>query len=150
MTHGPNDNQRLNQRIKERSSYSSWKPPIAQGEEERDRAETQSARVAQLARELRAATQLHTREVLGTDDVHLYDLRRNRSHCPRLQRAFNTYGEVSFVFEVLVVCSATELLSEEANWINMLDAVNNGYTCSNDTRSGAGPSAARLGPDRVA
>ena len=46
-----------------------------------------------MARELRAATQLHTREVLGTDDVQLFDFRLKKARQIRAIRYEMTVDE---------------------------------------------------------
>lgn len=44
---------------------------------------------------------------------HRSDLRNGSHHSPKLQRAWNKYGEESFVFEVIVRCAPEECIREE-------------------------------------
>lgn len=51
--------------------------------------------------------------------VHLRDLRKGAHHCQHLQRAWNKYGELAFVFVVLEeVASVDDLLAVEQVWID--------------------------------
>ena len=58
---------------------------------------------------------------------HVNSLRRGDSCCTLLQRAWNKYKEESFSFEILEVCSEDELDDVEIKYIELYDAVNNGY-----------------------
>jgi len=55
---------------------------------------------------------------------HKYTLRNNSHINEHLQRAWNKYGEESFVFEVLEECCLDHLSSQEHYWCNLLDAFN--------------------------
>jgi len=75
--------------------------------------------------------------------VHFHNLRHNK-HCNNhLQRAFNKYGEDSFVFEILCVCLPEDLISLEQHYIdtyipeyNICRIAGNtlGVVCSEETR----------------
>ena len=59
---------------------------------------------------------------------HRVQLRSNKHHNIHLQRAWNKYGEKSFVFEVLVTVDNPSLvISAEQYWMNMLDSYKIGY-----------------------
>lgn len=61
------------------------------------------------------------------ETFHFWSLKNNRHVNRHLQRAFNLYGEESFVFEVLEYCKVKELKEKEVHYINFFDAMNNGY-----------------------
>lgn len=48
---------------------------------------------------------------------HRYELRHGVHHCEPLQRAWKKYGEGSFVFEKIALCSITDLLAVEQSRI---------------------------------
>ncbi len=51
---------------------------------------------------------------------HKYLLNSNRHHSKHLQRAWNKYGEDSFVFEVIEECSPDKILEKEQEYLNVL------------------------------
>ena len=61
---------------------------------------------------------------------HLLKLRLGSHHSNHLQRAFDKYGEGSFVFGVIEECSTDDLDSKEKYWIDYYDTYNNGYNCA--------------------
>lgn len=68
---------------------------------------------------------------------HKVDLRGNRHHSPKLQRAWNKYGEDAFEFAVIEkVESRAILLQREQYWIDYTNAVDAGYNiCKNAAAS---------------
>lgn len=66
---------------------------------------------------------------------HLYELRKNKHHNKYLQRAYNKYGEKSFIWNILeyvelnenIELSKNSLLEREQYWIDFLETVSNGY-----------------------
>jgi group I intron endonuclease len=58
---------------------------------------------------------------------HKKDLRKNKHHSVKLQRAWNKYGEENFKFEIIIRCDNAELLSKEQFYIDKFDSFNNGY-----------------------
>lgn len=58
---------------------------------------------------------------------HVYALNRGDSNCTLLQRAWNKYKQNSFSFEILELCLENELDNVEIKYINLYDAINNGY-----------------------
>ena len=54
-----------------------------------------------------------------------------------LQKALNKYGIENFTFEIIEICSSTELNTKEEYWIQYYDTYNNGY---NETKGGDNPS----------
>src|SRR6266702_5002666 len=53
--------------------------------------------------------------------THSYYLRRNAHHNPKLQAAWNKYGEASFTFEVVEFVLVPELLTaREQYWLETL------------------------------
>lgn len=51
---------------------------------------------------------------------HFSQLRRNVHYCFHLQRAFNKYGEESFVFEIVEECQVKLLIEKEQFWIDKI------------------------------
>jgi group I intron endonuclease len=51
---------------------------------------------------------------------HRYELRAGNHHCEPLQRAWNKYGEDSFLFEKIALCPVTDLLAVEQSRISSL------------------------------
>jgi len=58
---------------------------------------------------------------------HLNDLRKNKHHSIKLQRAFNKYGENAFIFTIILLCDKLELITNEQLYIDELDSYNKGY-----------------------
>lgn len=52
--------------------------------------------------------------------VHLCQLRGNKHHSVKLQRAFNKYGEGAFVFSLIAPCGKDELISVEQHYIDTI------------------------------
>lgn len=52
--------------------------------------------------------------------AHRHSLRHHKKSPPKLQRAWDKYGEAAFVFDVLATCSKEDLLREEQRWIDAL------------------------------
>lgn len=61
---------------------------------------------------------------------HLTNLRKNKHHSPKLQNAWNKYGEESFTFEIIEYCDKLDILNREQYWINYYDSYNKGYNSS--------------------
>lgn len=59
--------------------------------------------------------------------AHFHYLRAGKHHSEKLQRAFNKYGEASFVFRVIVNCPIGDLFEIEQKQIDALQSVSNGY-----------------------
>jgi len=57
---------------------------------------------------------------------HFYALRNNKHFNMHLQRAFNKYGEESFVWIVAELCDAEDLIEREQFWIDFY-GINNLY-----------------------
>lgn len=60
-------------------------------------------------------------------DTHLYDLRKNKHHARRLQIAWNTCGEGSFVFEKIEECDIKTGDERERFWIAYYESTNPQY-----------------------
>lgn len=58
---------------------------------------------------------------------HKSDLRAGRHDNEHLQRAWNKYGEKSFLFSIVEECPVEMLDDAEMIWINFFDAFNHGY-----------------------
>lgn len=56
---------------------------------------------------------------------HLRFLRRDRHHSPKLQNAWNKYGENSFSVELLEECDLQVRFDREQSWISKLNSVFN-------------------------
>lgn len=59
--------------------------------------------------------------------IHTRNLSKNKHKNDYLQNAWNKYGEGSFEFNIIEVCSIEELDEKEIYWINYFDSLNNGY-----------------------
>jgi group I intron endonuclease len=71
--------------------------------------------------------------------IHLHQLRHNKHHSKKLQRAWNKAGEGSFVFEVLEIVDAQRnLLIREQFWIDSTNAYIAGYNCTPTAGSNMG------------
>ena len=64
-----------------------------------------------------------TKNTTSRKASHLYDLRHNKNKHPKLQKAYDKYGEESFVFLVLeyVQTNKKRLLEREQFWIDFLN-----------------------------
>lgn len=58
---------------------------------------------------------------------HLNDLRKDKHHSIKLQRAFNKYGEANFVFDIIMLCDKLSLIVNEQSFIDGLDSYKKGY-----------------------
>lgn len=58
---------------------------------------------------------------------HLWLLRNNSHFNPKLQNAFNKYGEENLEFVILEKCNKDELDDKEIKYINRYNTTNNGY-----------------------
>ena len=81
--------------------------------------------------------------LLKRGDKHFRQLRRGNHHSIVLQRAFNKYGEDSFMFRVLTICDSTNLLFFEQRALDNLKPEYNllttagsslGYKTSQETK----------------
>lgn len=66
-------------------------------------------------------------------EYHLWELRNNKHHSIKLQRAFNKYGEDNFeyyVLEEMKESTSNQLAEKERDYIKKYDTYNNGYNCS--------------------
>lgn len=63
--------------------------------------------------------------------IHLHQLRNNKHHSRKLQRAWNKGGEDVFVFEVIEFVPVKErLLEREQFWLDLTRASEVGYNCT--------------------
>ena len=53
---------------------------------------------------------------------HRSELRRNKHHSPKLQRAWNKYGEDAFVFSIIEECAPEILEKREQFWMDHYNA----------------------------
>jgi len=67
---------------------------------------------------------------------HLTDLRHNKHHSNKLQRAFNKYGENVFWFEVIAEVNNDTRYEDEKQYIQQYNSYNLGY---NETTGGDNP-----------
>lgn len=61
---------------------------------------------------------------------HINDLKGNKHHSIKLQRAYNKYGKDNFVFEIVELCAVDMLLIKEQEYINTYKSYIDGYNCS--------------------
>jgi group I intron endonuclease len=57
---------------------------------------------------------------LKRKNEHYRDLRNNRHHCTRLQRAYNVHGKSNLIFEVLEYCNYEEIIQREQHYLDTL------------------------------
>ena len=57
-------------------------------------------------------------------NTHAHDLKGDKHGNRHLQNAWNLYGEASFEFRILEICSKDKLIAKEQWWIDWLDACN--------------------------
>jgi group I intron endonuclease len=83
--------------------------------------------------------------------AHLRELRRNKHHSIKLQRAWNKYGENSFVFEVIQeVASLSDLLAVEQLHIDAhKSATNKGYNACPNAGSKLGTKLRQESKDKI-
>ena len=61
---------------------------------------------------------------------HRWALKRGKHHSPKLQNAWDKYGETAFTFNVLeLVTDINDLVAREQEWMDSLDAVSEGLNC---------------------
>lgn len=58
---------------------------------------------------------------------HTSELRTNRHHNERLQRAWVKYGEETFAFQVIEICQVGDLLEREQYYLSTLRPFDNGF-----------------------
>jgi hypothetical protein len=61
---------------------------------------------------------------------HITNLKNNKHHSLKLQRAWNKYGEDNFIFEVVETCNKENILIKEQYWINKYDSYTSGYNAT--------------------
>lgn len=67
---------------------------------------------------------------------HRASLRSGKHHSPKLQGAWDKYGEDAFSFEVLeIIRDKALLLDTEQRWIDRMNSVDAGYNVCRDARS---------------
>lgn len=72
-------------------------------------------------------------------NLHLHQLRGGKHHSIKLQRAWDLYGEGSFLLQVVVICSEKEsLVILEQIAIDRMDSYHNGYNSRPDAKSQLG------------
>lgn len=70
---------------------------------------------------------------------HKSYLRGNKHHSKHLQRAFDIYGEDSFLFEIVELVEPQFLIEREQHWIDILSAYGkNGYNANPKAHSSLG------------
>ena len=69
---------------------------------------------------------------------HFWLLRSNNHFNPKLQSAFNKYGEENFEFVILEKCNKDELDDKEIKYINRYNTTNNGYNICEGGKGGLG------------
>lgn len=58
---------------------------------------------------------------------HIWQLKNNKHDSPKLQNAFNKYGEQNIVFSILALCEPENCITKEQELIDKFDSYNNGY-----------------------
>ena len=58
-------------------------------------------------------------------NTHLRDLRHNKHHCIPLQRAWNKYGELNFLFDIIELCNKENLIERENHYLRTYESIYN-------------------------
>lgn len=66
---------------------------------------------------------------------HLYRLRSNKHYNPKLQNAFNKYGESYFELHIIELCDVEELMRKEKDYILKFNSHKIGYNITEETDS---------------
>lgn len=66
---------------------------------------------------------------------HFGELKRNQHHSPELQADYNSYGRDSFYVEILEECENSLCRDREQHYLDILDAVKNGYNISSNSHT---------------
>ena len=66
--------------------------------------------------------------------THFGRLKTGKSTSPKLQLAFNQYGEKEFQFEVLELCDLSVIWEKEKFYIDKYNSIEDGYNTSSSTR----------------
>lgn len=69
---------------------------------------------------------------------HIYKLVRQKHENDHLQKAWNKYENISFVFIVLEYCEINKLIEKERTWINQFDFENELYNICKEARNRLG------------
>lgn len=64
--------------------------------------------------------------------AHLNDLKNNKHHSIKFQRAYNYHGADSFEYQVLECCEVKMLQQAETEWLIFFNAYNNGYNSTDE------------------
>jgi group I intron endonuclease len=64
--------------------------------------------------------------------AHLNDLKNNKHHSIKFQRAYNYHGVNSFEYQVLECCEVKMLQQAETEWLIFFNAYNNGYNSTDE------------------
>lgn len=67
------------------------------------------------------------RFLLKRKQHHIYSLRHNKHANTHMQRAWNKYGENSFIWEIVEFCDIDKLNDREIYWIEKYDTFNNDF-----------------------
>lgn len=75
--------------------------------------------------------------VMQRFSVHKHNLRNNKHKNPKLQSAYNQYGENCFVFEIIeYISDIKQLKSREQHYIDLYNSVLNGYNVFPNSENG--------------
>lgn len=69
---------------------------------------------------------------------HIALLKSNKHYSPKLQNAFNKYGEQNLVFTILVLCDPENCITKEQELIDKHDSYNKGYNLRPKANSNLG------------
>lgn len=61
---------------------------------------------------------------------HITNLKNNKHHSIKLQRAWNKYGEDKFIFEIVETCNKEDILIKEQYWIDKCNSYTSGYNAT--------------------
>jgi group I intron endonuclease len=65
-------------------------------------------------------------------NTHLCDLKNNRHHSVKFQRAYNQYGIDNFEYGIIEYCTPDFLQQAETEWLKYFDSYNNGYNSTDE------------------
>ncbi len=80
---------------------------------------------------------------------HLNDLKGNKHHSIKLQRAYSKYGKDVFSFEIIEECDITLLIIKEQEHINNFNTYHDGYNCTPTAGSRLGSTQSIKTKDKI-
>lgn len=64
--------------------------------------------------------------------IHIWALKANKHHSPKLQKFINKHGIDGLRFEIIEICNVDESKEREEHYIKHFDSVKYGFNCTHD------------------